>query len=182
MKLENLPNDVLRQIARRISGKNIGRLNVALVGSTRARNVIRPYVTKQKEIVRKMANKKIIRKFKRAQNTNFYASYNSNHNLNNIAPVYKNTQWKYYSIIPFERGNINLPHAIFYNAKNGPAYIISNTTGKRRPAPSRIKRAFSGATKDKRTPNQTWNAFKKRAQKFINNERNYRIATAGRNY
>lgn len=32
-------------------------------------------------------------------------------------------------------------------------------------------------TKDKRTPNQTWNAFKKRAQKFINNERNYRIAT-----
>ena len=165
-----------------LAAKKLGLRNVNYVNTnTRRVNVphdYRTYLRKQQNI----ANKKFVRKFKRAQNTNFYASYNSNHNLNNSGLVYKNTQWKYYSIIPFERGNINLPYAIFYNAKNGPAYIISSTTGKRRPITNRIRRAFSGATKDKRTRNQTWNAFKKRAQKYINDERNYRIATAGRNY
>ncbi len=99
MKLENLPNNVLRKIAG-MSGKNVGRLNVALVGSPHARRVIK---NQKNAALKKIGINAYIKTLLSGKPSNIPNTYEANiHLLVNTGPLAQ----RYINKIKMYKGNI----------------------------------------------------------------------------
>jgi hypothetical protein len=175
MKLENLPNDVLRKIAKH-TGKNIARLDIALVGSTRSRSVIKNQILSERS-KHYARNKKLILNFKRKRSTS-NKHYGGRGHFNISMPgVYKNKKWKYFYETtyydPKQEMYVNIP--LFYNTRNGNPVFIHPITGARKQVKN--ERRYLGNISvnnfnyglTKRSRYNYWPKFAKKASRFIKN-------------
>ena len=175
MKLENLPNNIFRKIAG-LTGTNIGKLNVALVGSTHARNLIRNQkllAEYEKYYRQRKQNKKLILNFKRKM---MFANDHGRGHFNTTTPgVYKNKKWKYFYKTSYYDPKLNdyAVVTLFYNNRNGDPVFIHPITGVRKPVKNERKylgninyNTFYNRLK-KRSKYNYWNRFTKKATRYI---------------